>query len=77
RVERAGHSTLAAFFVPLPDHGPGEVAADVRARLARTAPPHLVPSLIVPVEALERTHTGKVDRDATRDRHLDTSAAPR
>ncbi|MFI5981958.1 AMP-binding protein [Streptomyces sp. NPDC051555] len=77
RVERAEHSTLAAFFVPLPDHDPGAVAAAVRARLARTAPPHLVPSLLVPVAELERTHTGKVDRDATRDRHVPTAAAPR
>jgi nonribosomal peptide synthetase protein VioO len=77
RVERSGHSTLAAFFVPLPDHGPDAVAAGIRARLARTAPPHLVPSLIVPVGALERTHTGKVDRDATRNRHLAASAGTR
>ncbi|WP_413099970.1 hypothetical protein [Streptomyces sp. Inha503] len=27
RVDRAGHSSLAAFFVPLPDFEPGEVAA--------------------------------------------------
>ncbi|MBQ1097932.1 AMP-binding protein [Streptomyces sp. b94] len=77
RVERAGHSSLAAFLVPLPDFAPGEVAAGVRERLARTAPPHLVPGLIVPVDALERTHTGKVDRNATRDRHLGTVEAVR
>ncbi|MFJ9622917.1 AMP-binding protein [Streptomyces sp. NPDC101181] len=76
RAERAGHSTLTAFLVPLPDRDPDEVVAGVRARLARTAPPHLVPSLIVPVGALEQTHTGKVDREATRDRHLGTRTAP-
>ncbi|MFE0601473.1 AMP-binding protein [Streptomyces sp. NPDC058892] len=70
RVDRAEHSTLAAFFVPLAGHDPREVAADVRARLADTAAPHLVPSLLVPVAELERTHTGKVDRNATRDRYL-------
>ncbi|MGC9500490.1 AMP-binding protein [Streptomyces sp. WG7] len=77
RVDRAGHSSLAAFFVPLPDVEPEAVAAGIRDRLTRTAPPHLVPSLIVPVDALEQTHTGKVDRNATRDRHLGTVGAAR
>ncbi|MFF8827882.1 AMP-binding protein [Streptomyces sp. NPDC015131] len=77
RVERAGHSSLAAFFVPLPGRAPDEVAAAVRVRLTRTAPPHLVPGLLVPVGALERTHTGKVDRNATRDRHLNPAGAAR
>ncbi|WP_055490694.1 amino acid adenylation domain-containing protein [Streptomyces sp. TP-A0356] len=77
RVDRAGHSSLAAFFVPLPDFEPGEVAAGIRDRLTRTAPPHLVPSLIVPVDTLEQTHTGKVDRNATRDRHLGAVEAAR
>ncbi|MFE2270394.1 AMP-binding protein [Streptomyces lavendulae] len=77
RVERARHSTLAAFFVPMPDHDPGAVAAGVRTRLDATAAPHLVPSLLVPVAALERTHTGKVDRDATRDRYLAATGAGR
>ncbi|MGI5340810.1 AMP-binding protein [Streptomyces sp. CA-181903] len=77
RVERDGTGTLAAFFVPLPDRTPGEVAAGIRERLSRTAPPHLVPSLILPVDALERTHTGKVDRNATRDRHLGPVGAGR
>ncbi|MGC9379975.1 AMP-binding protein [Streptomyces sp. MH13] len=77
RVDRAGHSSLAAFFVPLPDVEPDAVAAGIRDRLTRTAPPHLVPSLIVPVDALEQTHTGKVDRNATRDRHLGTVGAAR
>ncbi|MEU3027015.1 amino acid adenylation domain-containing protein [Streptomyces incarnatus] len=77
RVDRAGHSALAAFFVPLPDAEPGEVAAAVRDRLTRTVPPHLVPELILPVDALERTHTGKIDRDATRDRRLGTVEAAR
>ncbi|GAA1122385.1 MULTISPECIES: hypothetical protein [Streptomyces violaceusniger group] len=76
-MDRAGHSSLAAFFVPLPDLEPGQVAAGIRDRLTRTAPPHLVPSLIVPVDALERTHTGKVDRNATRDRHLGAVVAVR
>ncbi|MFF4322753.1 amino acid adenylation domain-containing protein [Streptomyces sp. NPDC001568] len=75
RVDRAEHTTLAAFFVPLPDHDPGGVTEGVRARLAATAAPHLVPSLLVPVTELERTHTGKVDRTATRDRYL-TGAGP-
>jgi len=77
RVERGGHSSLAAFFVPSPGAEPGAVVSAVRDRLARTAPPHLVPSLIMPVDALERTHTGKVDRNATRDRHLGTVRAVR
>ncbi|RSS81368.1 amino acid adenylation domain-containing protein [Streptomyces sp. WAC06614] len=77
QVDRAEHSTLAAFFVPLPDHDPEEVAAQIRTRLTRTTAPHLVPSLLLPVTSLERTHTGKVDRNATRDRHLATAEAAR
>ncbi|MFD6112587.1 AMP-binding protein [Streptomyces yangpuensis] len=77
RVEGAEHSTLAAFFVPLPGHDPREVAAHVRTRLAGTAAPHLVPSLLVPLTELARTHTGKVDREATRDRYLATAEAAR
>src|SRR5690606_40126985 len=59
RVERGGHCSLAAFFVPSPGAEPGAVVSAVRDRLARTAPPHLVPSLIMPVDALERTHTAR------------------
>ncbi|MGW7458869.1 AMP-binding protein [Streptomyces sp. NPDC054797] len=72
RVEGPTHTTLAAFFVPVPHHLPDEVAAAIRGQLTLTAPPHLVPSRIVAVTALEQTHTGKVDRNATRDRHLGT-----
>ncbi|KIF04850.1 nourseothricin peptide synthetase [Streptomyces sp. RSD-27] len=77
RVDRGEHSTLAAFFVPLPDHDPAEVASGVRARLGESTAPHLVPSLLVPVAELERTHTGKVDRTATRDRYLAATGAAR
>ncbi|MFY1675669.1 amino acid adenylation domain-containing protein [Streptomyces sp. WMMC905] len=77
RVDRAEHTTLAAFFVALPDHDPRRVASLVRDRLAELAAPHLVPSLLVPVAELERTHTGKVDRDATRDRNLTTAGSRR
>ncbi|MFF0550966.1 AMP-binding protein [Streptomyces sp. NPDC004311] len=77
RVDRAEHSTLAAFFVPLPGRDPREVVTGVRARLAGTAAPQLVPSLLVAVPDLERTHTGKVDREATRDRYLATAEAAR
>ncbi|WP_262007935.1 AMP-binding protein [Streptomyces sp. FIT100] len=77
RVDRTEHGVLAAFFVALPHREPDEIATGIREGLARTAPPHLIPSLIVPVEALEQTRTGKVDRNATRDRNLDATAAPR
>ncbi|MFD3544607.1 AMP-binding protein [Streptomyces sp. NPDC058655] len=69
-IEGPTHTSLAAFFVPVPHHLPQEVAARIRGRLTLTAPPHLVPGRIVAVTALELTHTGKVDRNATRDRHL-------
>ncbi|MGW6855726.1 amino acid adenylation domain-containing protein [Streptomyces xanthophaeus] len=74
RVEGPTHTSLAAFFVPAPNHRPQEVVARIRDRLSLTAPSHMVPSRIVPVTALEQTHTGKVDRNATRDRHLGTGA---
>ncbi|MGW2859654.1 AMP-binding protein [Streptomyces sp. NPDC001205] len=72
RVEGRTHTSLAAFFVPAPQQLPDEVAARIRGQLTRTAPSHMVPSRIVAVTALEQTHTGKVDRNATRDRHLGT-----
>lgn len=75
RVEGPTHTSLAAFFVPTPHQLPDEVAARIRGQLALTAPPHMVPSRIVPVAALEQTHTGKVDRNATRDRHLGNGVA--
>ncbi|MFJ3923388.1 AMP-binding protein [Streptomyces sp. NPDC090022] len=77
RVEGPTHTSLAAFFVPVPGR-PGQEAADrIRAELALVAPPHMVPSRIVAVAALEQTHTGKVDRNATRDRHLGGAAVAR
>ncbi len=57
-----GDRRLVAFVVP----EPGEVVltGDLRAFLKRKLPPYMVPSAIVPLDALPRTPNGKVDRCA-------------
>ncbi|HSU17608.1 non-ribosomal peptide synthetase [Longimicrobium sp.] len=60
RADASGEMRLAAYVVPR-----GELdAAAVRAALAARLPAWLVPSAIVPIGAIPRTATGKIDRRA-------------
>ncbi|MGI5340824.1 AMP-binding protein [Streptomyces sp. CA-181903] len=74
--EKGEHTALVAFVVRGADGtGTGEDAEPagpdaLRARLRAGLPDHMVPDRILVVPELEHTRTGKVDRDATRDRYL-------
>ncbi|MEU1423136.1 non-ribosomal peptide synthase/polyketide synthase [Kitasatospora sp. NPDC005751] len=67
----AGPARLVAYLVladscagPLADQVP---VAELRAHLAELLPPHMVPSLFVPLERLPLTPSGKADRRALPD----------
>jgi thioesterase domain-containing protein/acyl carrier protein len=62
RTDAGSEPRLVAYYVPAESatHSP----AEVRAALARTLPPHMVPSAIMPMETLPITPTGKIDRRA-------------
>jgi acyl-coenzyme A synthetase/AMP-(fatty) acid ligase len=60
-----GSQALVAFVVPQ-DRASFD-GAELRQRLAGALPPYMVPSALVPVEALPRNANGKVDRRAVRD----------
>ncbi|MFD7032507.1 AMP-binding protein [Streptomyces sp. NPDC059917] len=73
----AGNTPADASMTAAADDGAGDargdgadVGAALRAQLRRVVPAPLVPDVIVVVPALAHTRTGKVDRAATRDRHL-------
>lgn len=58
---RAGESVLVGYFVPKSAGEHGE-ARQLRAALRDMLPRHMVPGLLVPVPALPRTVSGKLDR---------------
>ncbi|MFH8344357.1 amino acid adenylation domain-containing protein [Streptomyces sp. NPDC018045] len=67
----AGHPALVAFVVLARHTEPdGHVLARIRAELTAQAPAHVIPGQIIPVPEFVHTHTGKIDRNATRDRYL-------
>ncbi|MFE6775879.1 non-ribosomal peptide synthase/polyketide synthase [Streptomyces sp. NPDC057702] len=68
-----GAAHLVGYVVPAPpapgaDHAPAALDAtaleDVRAHLGATLPAHLVPTALVPLDALPVTRNGKLDRAA-------------
>jgi acyl-coenzyme A synthetase/AMP-(fatty) acid ligase len=59
--DEEGHRRLAAYFVPA---DAGMTSRRLREELRRTLPAHLVPSVVVPVDAWPVTPNGKVDRAA-------------
>ncbi|HKH45556.1 MAG TPA: amino acid adenylation domain-containing protein, partial [Thermoanaerobaculia bacterium] len=66
-----GVRRLIAWIVPA-----GELDAEsVREHLARRLPSHMVPSLIMSIEAMPRTPNGKVDRQALATRAVQPAAA--
>ncbi|MBM0274427.1 non-ribosomal peptide synthetase [Micromonospora tarensis] len=59
REDEPGRKQLVAYLVPA-----AVDPADVRARIARTLPEYMVPSVVVPLANLPLTANGKVDRAA-------------
>ena len=62
RPDAAGEPRLVAYVVPR--EAPAPSPAALRAFLQARLPPHMVPSLLVPLDALPLTAHGKVDRAA-------------
>ncbi|EPH45403.1 putative Linear gramicidin synthase subunit C [Streptomyces aurantiacus JA 4570] len=60
--EHAGRVMLVAYLVPAGEHTPS--ADDLRIRLRRTLPDHMVPAAFVPLARIPRTSSGKTDRRA-------------
>ncbi|MFF2073696.1 non-ribosomal peptide synthase/polyketide synthase [Kitasatospora sp. NPDC058162] len=71
RTDAPGGGRLVAYVVhtdpAAADLDPAGTALDLRARLAETLPPHLVPAVFVPLERLPLTPNGKTDRRALPD----------
>ncbi|WP_225446983.1 non-ribosomal peptide synthetase [Streptacidiphilus sp. PB12-B1b] len=60
--EHAGRLMLVGYLVPGADRVPP--AEELRARLRRTLPDHMVPAAFVPLDRIPRTTSGKTDRRA-------------
>ncbi|MGC5561706.1 non-ribosomal peptide synthase/polyketide synthase [Streptomyces sp. FR-108] len=60
--EHAGRMLLVAYVVPAADRTP--LADELRVRLRRTLPDHMVPTVFVPLTRIPRTSGGKTDRRA-------------
>jgi thioesterase domain-containing protein len=75
REDGPGERRLIGYLVP---DGATVSIAEVRAALRRELPEYMVPSLLVPLEALPLTHNGKIDRAAlpVPDGGREQSAAP-
>ncbi|MFE2146054.1 amino acid adenylation domain-containing protein [Streptomyces sp. NPDC059456] len=78
RRPHSASAVLCAYAVPHPGHpGAGaDLAEALRADLARTLPPHLVPARVVVVDALASTVSGKADLDALPDPFAAEPGAP-
>ncbi|WP_405461332.1 amino acid adenylation domain-containing protein [Streptomyces sp. NBC_00101] len=65
REDRPGERRLVAYTVPGPRGGsPAPAEHELRARLAETLPPYMVPAVFVPLDALPLLPNGKTDRRA-------------
>jgi amino acid adenylation domain-containing protein/non-ribosomal peptide synthase protein (TIGR01720 family) len=60
--QHAGRTLLVAYVVPAAEQAPS--ADELRVRLRRTLPDHMVPAAFVPLTRIPRTSSGKTDRRA-------------
>ncbi|MFF2149141.1 amino acid adenylation domain-containing protein [Kitasatospora sp. NPDC058190] len=67
RADAPGGGRLVAYVVPADPAEEAPSALELRAHLAESLPPHLVPSVFVPLERLPLTPNGKTDRRALPD----------
>ncbi|WP_188306019.1 non-ribosomal peptide synthetase, partial [Streptomyces sp. CBMA123] len=71
RTDAPGGGRLVAYLVPADQAAtaldPAGTALELRAQLAESLPPHLVPAVFVPLERLPLTPNGKTDRRALPD----------
>ncbi|WP_327255539.1 non-ribosomal peptide synthetase [Streptomyces sp. NBC_01244] len=63
QLDQHGERRLVAF-VTAADDGPDPVPSELRDAVRRQLPEHMVPSMVVPVDAIPMTPSGKIDRDA-------------
>ncbi|BCL16584.1 non-ribosomal peptide synthetase [Micromonospora sagamiensis] len=70
RDDGAGGRQLVGYVVPAPESAVDP--ARIRAGLAEALPAHLVPGIVVPVDELPRTASGKLDRGALPDPYAAT-----
>ncbi|WP_284117640.1 non-ribosomal peptide synthase/polyketide synthase [Streptomyces fragilis] len=61
--DHAGRTMLVAYLTPTADRGVPS-ADELRVRLGRTLPAHMVPAAFVPLARIPRTSSGKTDRRA-------------
>ncbi|MEU4567505.1 amino acid adenylation domain-containing protein [Micromonospora sp. NPDC023956] len=74
RDDGTGGRHLVGYVVPV--SGTGVDPARIRAGVAEALPAHLVPGIVVPVDELPRTASGKLDRAALPDPHAATPGRP-
>ena len=64
RADHGGEPRLVGYLVPSAPPAAQDLVEDVRAEAARRLPLHMVPSVLMPLDALPLTPSGKVDRRA-------------
>ncbi len=64
RTDASGDKRLVAYVVPRKDHASPLDLEAVQRRLASRLPQHMVPSALVPLDAIPLNINGKVDREA-------------
>ncbi|MGW2839392.1 amino acid adenylation domain-containing protein [Streptomyces sp. NPDC001493] len=64
REDRPGERRLVAYTVPAPRVGAAPAERELRARIAESLPPYMVPAVFVTLDALPLLPNGKTDRRA-------------
>src|SRR5918992_808542 len=75
RADQPGVPRLVAYVVPAPGR-PAPEGPELRERLAATLPEHMIPAAYVPLDAVPRTVSGKLDKRALPAPEWDAAARP-